>query len=141
MADPTHVKQYLAHWFQLGKRVIVDNGRKTLFPSPIFSGDRYSIEFEDCWREVLDPANGDCYLEGTEQTIQDLLSSSWDVHPCARCELPVPMKVAGFLAMVCPCHDLENWPNSDLPSPQLPANNRQHLDRIRQRLQEKIGDK
>jgi hypothetical protein len=139
MAESTDVKRYLAHWFQLGKKIFLHNGREALLPARLFTGDRYSIEFENCWQKVTDPASGDCYLEGTEQTIQDLLSPRWEVYPCARCELPVPVTVAGQVNLTCPCIDLPNWPNSDLPSPHLPANNGQHLERIRRRLQEPDG--
>jgi hypothetical protein len=136
MADSTAVKQYLAHWFQLGKKIILHNGEKAIWPARIFTGDRYSVEFEDCWSQVVDPTNGVCYLEGTEQTIQELLSPAWEFHPCARCELPVPIKIAGLIEPNCTCHDLENWPNSDLPAPKIPANSQQYLDRLRHRLRE-----
>jgi hypothetical protein len=135
MADLQDVKQYLAHWFQLGKKVLLHNGQEALIPERIFAGDHYSPEFEDCWQKVLDPASGICYLEGTEQTLEDLLSPRWDFHPCARCELPVPIQPSGHSSLACPCHDLDNWPNLTLPSPHLPADNQQHLDRIRQSLQ------
>lgn len=136
MADSTAVKQYLAHWFQLGKKIVIRNGNEEIGPARIFSGDRYSSEFEECWRRAIDPASGTCYLEGTEQTIQELLSPSWELHSCARCAMPVPIKVAGPIEPICSCHDLDNWPNSDLPAPKLPANSQQQLDRVRQRLRD-----
>ena len=105
-----------------------------LFPLPIFNADRYSSEFEDCWQKMLDPQSGDCYLEGTQQTIQDLLSPQWEFHPCARCTIPVPIEVLGQSGLSCPCHDLSNWPNLELPLPHLPVNSQENLDRIRQRL-------
>jgi len=69
MSDTSAVKKYLAHWFQLGKKVICPKNQAMLFPLPIFNADRYSSEFEDCWQKMLDPQSGDCYLEGTQQTI------------------------------------------------------------------------
>ena len=134
MADTTEVRQYLAHWFQLGKKVILPKIGEALHPSPVFAGDRYSAEFEQCWQKILDPASGDCYLEGMEQTIESLLSWRWDFQSCARCDLPVPIGHLEKPTLLCPCHDLSNWPNSELPAPHLPADNQQHLDRIRQRL-------
>lgn len=134
MSDTSAVKKYLAHWFQLGKKVICPKNQAMLFPLPIFNADRYSSEFEDCWQKMLDPESGDCYLEGTQQTIQDLLSPQWEFHPCARCTIPVPIEVMGQSGLSCPCHDLSNWPNLELPLPHLPVNSRENLDRIRQRL-------
>lgn len=134
MADITEVKQYLAHWFQLGKKVICPKNQTMLFPLQIFTGDRYSPEFEDCWQKILDPKSGDCYLEGTQQTLQELLSSQWEFQSCARCSIPVPIEVVGQSGLSCPCHDLSNWPNLELPLPHLPANSQENLDRIRQRL-------
>ncbi len=55
-------------------------------------------------------------------------------HPCARCTIPVPIEVVGQSSLSCPCHDLSNWPNLELPLPHLPVNSRENLDRIRQRL-------
>jgi hypothetical protein len=134
MAETTEVRQYLAHWFQLGKKVICPKNQTMLLPQKIFNGDRYSPEFEDCWQKIIDSKSGDCYLEGTQQTIQELLSTQWDFHPCARCNIPVPIETVGQSGLLCPCHDLAHWPNLDLPLPQLPVNSQQNLDRIRQSL-------
>ncbi len=134
MAQEEQVKKYLAYWFQLGKPVIVDNGKESLLPKPIFVGSQYSAQFEDCWLKISDPLSGDCYLEGTEQTIQELLSSLWDINPCARCTMPVPQKIGGAPFLNCTCQDLENWPNSELPPPHFPSDNQAQLNRIRQRL-------
>jgi hypothetical protein len=134
MAMEAEVKQYLAYWFQLGKRVILQNGRKSLLPQPIYNGQNYSSEFESCWKQINDPQNGDCYLENTEQTIQELLSSAWEFLPCARCEMPIPLSVASQPSLVCPCNDLTTWPNTQLPKPRSPIDSQERLQQIRHRL-------
>ncbi len=63
MANEQDVKRYLAYWFQLGRQMIVGNGRAYLLPQPVLKGDRYSEEFEECWQEIRSQA-GDCHLEG-----------------------------------------------------------------------------
>jgi hypothetical protein len=137
MASTQKVKKYLAYWFQLGKKVILNKNNQTLLPSKIFQGSDYSPEFEDCWREIITNNKGDAYLEGTPQTIQDLLSSKWDIIPCARCEMPVPMIDLGFVSPNCPCADLENWPNQELPQPRAPVKNDNYLRKLSERLENK----
>jgi len=134
MATPNEVRQYLAHWFQLGKHLCLHNGRETLLPDPVIQGDRYSDAFEDCWRRVTAPEAGDCYLEGTEQTIQQLLAAEWELLPCARCTLPVPVYSRGVTSAPCPCNDLRGWPNLDLPLPHAPISTRDRLQAICRRL-------
>lgn len=134
MASSEQVKQYLAYWFQLGKKVWLRNGQESLLPEPVIQGQQYSAAFEQCWQRLLDPNNGDCYLEGTEYTIQDLLSSEWEMIPCARCQLPVALKIGGMECDTCPCSDLSNWPNLDIPLPRIPINNSEYLRFIRHKL-------
>ncbi|MBF2080417.1 MAG: hypothetical protein IGR76_18340 [Synechococcales cyanobacterium T60_A2020_003] len=136
MASPEHVRQYLAYWFQLGKRVLLKNGEESLLPEPVFQGNRYSDSFERCWNYILRSESGDCYLEGTRQTIAELLSPSWDVVSCARCDMPVPMIVLGNAAdsVSCPCSDLPSWPDTELPAPRSAVDSTDKLDRIRRRL-------
>ncbi|MGB3238703.1 MAG: hypothetical protein WBB29_10425 [Geitlerinemataceae cyanobacterium] len=134
MATSSQVKQYLAYWFQLGKRAIVRNGQKSVLPDPVIRGDRYSREFEDCWTLMLSPESGDCYLEGTSQTIQQLLSPEWDLADCPRCEMPVPLREMGAQDTGCPCSDLPTWPNLELPTPRSPVNTQQHLNNMRSRI-------
>ncbi|WP_416674668.1 hypothetical protein [Egbenema bharatensis] len=134
MASPDQVKQYLAYWFQLGKRLIVRNGEKAILPQPVIQGDRYSAEFEDCWQYITKNSSKDCYLEGTVQTIDELLSSRWDISPCARCDMPVPMMNLGLQPPECPCADLPLWPNTELPKPRSPVSNQTQLNSIRDRL-------
>ena len=134
MANEKAVRQYLAYWFQAGKRIVFEAKGESYCPSVIIQGDRYSPEFEDCWNYLLDDKSGDCYLEGTSQSIQDLLSSKWDIAPCARCDMPVPILVMGVMPMGCPCFDLPSWPNSDVPQPRSPVNTPEQLRQIRERL-------
>ncbi|MFM6190476.1 MAG: hypothetical protein ACKPEN_16815 [Planktothrix sp.] len=136
MASQHQVKQYLAYWFQLGKKVLIRNGAESRLPQPVIQGDRYSREFEDCWKEILSPESGECYLEGTEQTIAQLLSSEWEIESCARCSLSVPVKVSGLPATCCPCFDLPTWPNLEAPLPRLPVSTRLYLLNICNRLLE-----
>ena len=131
MASLPEVKRYLAYWFQLGKKVIINNGTEELLPQPVVRGDRYSSEFERCWQIVTNPKNRDCYLEGTSQTIQELLSPQWAITPCARCDMPVPMIELGAQEPCCTCSDLENWPNNELPPPREPVDNQGRLNQIR----------
>ncbi|MFB8791196.1 MAG: hypothetical protein U7123_20675 [Potamolinea sp.] len=88
MASQEEVKRYLAYWLQLGKKVVIGNGNLTLQPQSVIAGDRYSQEFEDIWQQILSPESGDCYLEGTIQTIAELLTPRWDLKSCVRCEMP-----------------------------------------------------
>lgn len=100
----------------------------------IIQGDRYSPEFETCWAYVCASDAGKCYLEGMEQTIQDLLSSEWEVVGCARCDMPVPMMLMGTNHSACPCSDLGLWPNFDVPQPRSPIDGQTHLLAIQSRL-------
>ncbi len=77
---------------------------------------------------------GDCYLEGTSQTIQELLSPQWEISSCARCEMPVPMIQLGMQPNTCTCSDLDNWPNNELPPPREPVSSREKLRTISKSL-------
>lgn len=134
MAAQSQVKKYLAYWLQLGKGVCLQDGRIIQRPQNILQGDGYSQEFEACWQQVRSPASGECYLEGTEQTIEQLLTDQWDIIGCGRCAMPMPVPVAGIASPACPCHDLPSWPNLELPQPRSPVNTTDHLQGIRQRL-------
>ncbi len=136
MASQQQVKQYLAHWFLVGKTVYINNGQAVRKPESILQRDQFSAEFEHCWQEILSPESGHCYLQGTDQTVEELLTSDWEVEPCARCQMPIPMKHSGVKIGACPCVDLENWPNDELPRPHLPVNNQQSLSRISKHLQQ-----
>ena len=135
MASRTEVKNYLAHWFQLGKQVTSDNGQVTLQAEKVVQGDHFSPEFEACWTEILKTEGKSFYLKGTDQTIAELLSPKWEVVSCARCNMPVPMPQMTFTPFPCPCEDLSNWPNEEIPRPRLPVDSNQHLSRLNERLQ------
>ncbi len=137
MASATQVKTYLAHWFQLGKKLIWLNGEAELLPQPVIRGERFSAQFEDCWQKVMSVDGKNCYLEGSSETIEDLLSPNWDINNCARCNMPVPIIEIGTQSLDCVCSDLQNWPNTELPAPRSPVNNSVQLNSIRSRLDAK----
>jgi hypothetical protein len=134
MASTDQVKEYLAFWFQLGKGLVVKNSSQIQLPEPVIQGDRYSPQFEACWQRVIQSEGKNCYLEGTTQTVEQLLSSEWDVTDCARCDMPVPTLSLGMRSPGCPCEDMPLWPNTELPMPRIPVNSQVQLDQIRDRL-------
>ena len=140
MASKKEVRKYLAHWFQLGKKLIWRNGEAELLPAKIIQGDRYSSEFESCWDKIMSVGGRDCYLVGSPATIQEMLSGAWTIDRCARCAMPVPIVATGTQPLECDCSDLNNWPNSELPAPHSPINSQTQLDRIRDRLKTKLSD-
>lgn len=133
MASAQEVRQYLAYWFQLGKKIVISNSQD-LLPRSVIQGDHYSPEFEDCWRQILANNLSNCYLEGTEETIAALLSPVWDITGCARCNMPVPIRNVGMPPLACPCNDLSNWPNTEVPAPRSPVQTQVQLADIRERL-------
>ena len=133
MADATEVKNYLGHWFQLGRGIVFPHSNRLILPSPIFAGQSFSQAFEDCWQIILD-SKEDCYLEGTEQTLKSLLGGDWEIICCARCSLPVPVSPAAIPSCLCPCTDLKSWPNLELPLPRLPANQAYVLRQVQGKL-------
>ena len=133
MASAQEVKEYFAYWLQLGKKVWVGNGQKALQPQSIIKGDRYSQEFEEFWQYLLSAESGDCYLEGTEESLAQLLCEEWETVSCARCEMPVPVLSLGIQSAVCPCNDLSNWPNLELPAPRSPVDSQSRLQQISDR--------
>ncbi|WP_017293495.1 hypothetical protein [Geminocystis herdmanii] len=134
MASSAEVKKYLAYWLQLGKKIIIPSRNLSLCPSNIIQFDRYSVEFEECWALISDENTGDCYLEGTIQTIQELLSPKWEISNCARCAMPVPMIQMGIQPEGCVCSDVEGWPNEELPKPREPINSKERLQNIKKSL-------
>jgi hypothetical protein len=134
MASEQDVKQYLAYWVQLGKGVVIPGERQPIVPASVICGSRYSAEFEALWARVRLPASGDCYLQGTQQTIAELLTSRWAIDPCARCAMLVPMPNFGLPSLECPCTDVPNWPNTELPLPRSPVSSYERLGTIRDRL-------
>lgn len=134
MASSTEVKTYLAHWFQLGKKLIWRNGEAEFLPEKIIQGDRFTTEFETCWSKIMSVNGQDCYLVGGEATIQELLTPAWTIDQCARCAMPVPMIEMGTQSLECACNDLDNWPNTELPAPRPPISSQGALGSISERL-------
>lgn len=138
MATKQEVKKYLAYWFQLGKKIVTGNGQASFVPQPVLKGDGYSDEFEACWQQILLPESGECYLEGTHETIAELLTPAWELAPCSRCSMPVAMRNVGMPALLCPCNDLITWPNTEIPAPRSPVSTEEQLMVIRDRVLSKI---
>jgi hypothetical protein len=134
MASQAQVRDYLAHWFQLGKPIVLAESRGECLPSPIFQGGTYSPSFEDCWHRIMVTSGQDCYLKGTTQSIADMLSPAWDMTPCARCEMPIAMPTAGIMTHLCPCNDLATWPSTEVPMPRTAVDDHHHLAELRHRL-------
>ena len=140
MASEHQVREYIAYWFQLGKKVLIRNGSEALLPTLVIAGDRYSHEFEECWQKMISLNTGDCYLQGTDETIAQLLTPAWEISPCARCAMPVPFRDAGMPPELCPCNDLANWPNTEMPQPRSPVSTTSQLSSIRDRLRRCGGE-
>lgn len=137
MASAIQVKAYLAHWFQLGKKLVWLNGKEELLPQSVIAGENFSKEFEACWQKIMSVEGKNCYLEGSNETICDLLDSTWNMDNCARCNMPVPTLELGIKSLDCVCSDLTNWPNLELPLPRTPINNLASLSNIKNRLDSK----
>ena len=140
MASENQVREYIAYWFQLGKKVLIRNGSEALLPQPVITGDRYSPEFEQCWQKIISPDSGDSYLQGTDETIAQLLTPAWEISACARCAMPVPLRDAGMPPELCPCNDLDNWPNTEMPQPRSPVSTKLQLSGICDRLRGNDGE-
>jgi hypothetical protein len=134
MASPQQVKEYLACWLQLGKSIRVGVQQEPRQIQHVLQGDQYSPEFEALWGYICSPEAGDCYLEGMAPTIAELLSDHWDIQECARCQMPTYLPSAGIASPLCPCHDLRNWPNNELPQPRAPIDSTGRLWSIHERL-------
>jgi hypothetical protein len=137
MATADQLKSYLACWFQLGKPIIGrvhGGGEQKLLPQSVVTGERYSSAFETCWQQIQTHA-GYYYLEGTDEPIADLLHPQWEIAPCSRCQMPTPLPASGLPPQHCPCHNMSNWPNTELPLPRVPVSNSMRLRSICHRLQ------
>lgn len=136
MASPQEVQTYLAYWFQLGKPIHLNNGQTTQRPEPVLEGNRFSRAFQDCWQAVIAVNGRDCYLDGANETIEELLSPHWEITNCALCSIPTTMSAVMPVAGLCSCGDMESWPNDELPAPHMPINNKKHFSRLKTRLNE-----
>ena len=136
MASQQEVQTYLAYWFQLGKSIHINNGQITRRPMPVLEGDRFSRDFQDCWQAIMAVGGRNCYLDGSSETIAQLLSPAWEITNCARCNIPTAMETVMPVAKPCACGDLDSWPNNELPPPHMPINNKEHFSRLKTRLNE-----
>ncbi|MBE9030429.1 hypothetical protein IQ266_11870 [filamentous cyanobacterium LEGE 11480] len=136
MALPTHVKTYLAYWFQLGRGLRMPPGNQLIKPQTVLADGDYSRDFEVIWQQLSDPkVAAQSYLDGTVQTIAQLLEPTWEIQDCARCSLPVPMKATGLPTLSCPCDELQNIPDlTELP-PRQPIDSKVVLQDLCQRLE------
>ena len=139
MASIEQVKRYLAYWFQAGKPLISPRHNQRILPQSILAGDHYSPEFESCFRTLLLPPYRDSYLEGTVQTLNELLSSRWELIDCSRCSMPIPIDELG-LVTGCSCADLPAWPNTEIPQPRCPNTVQEQLKFIHERLKRHLTE-
>jgi hypothetical protein len=127
MATNTEVKEYLAKWLQMGKSVSINDAEIKLHQ--VVKGEEYSPEFEQIWEQSQQQV---AYLEGNNQTIQDLLKPEWEIISCATCELPVPKLSLGYREVrSCVCDD---DPNLDTIAPRSPVISSIYLQGISDRL-------
>ncbi len=136
--DP--VKAYLAHWFQLGKKLLFKSGQPGICPGSVLVPGGYSSEFEALWQRIISGQAGDCYLDGTHETIAQLRQHHWEIIHCARCEMPIALPQNGLSPFNCPCAGLENWPNLDLPCPRCPADTQAQLSELQSRLKHQFEE-
>jgi hypothetical protein len=132
MASPAAVHEYLACWLQAGKSIVSDQG--TWRPERICQGESYSPEFLSYWRQMEQRGLHHYYLAGTDVHLGQLCSDDWEIIPCSRCTMPIPIKVAGMTTGPCPCHDLALWPNLELPLPHGVVDTQAYLAQIQARL-------
>lgn len=139
MASQEQVRDFLAHWFQLGKPIVLAEDRGEYLPNPIYHQGTYSQSFEDCWHNVMVTSGQGCYLKGTTQTVADMLSPAWVVTSCARCDMPLAIPELGMTKSPCPCDDLSSWPNYDVPVPRTAVDSDRHLSDIQRRIENASG--
>jgi hypothetical protein len=136
MSNYDAVKKYFAQWLQMGKKVFIQSQNKLVGVSCVVRGESYTNEFEQLWAEISDPRSGDVYLDGTNESIQELLSPKWEVVSCARCEMPIPIGMGPQAAQICPCNDLGCYPNLEAIAPREPVITAKHLSSIMSRLKQ-----
>ncbi|GAB4210963.1 MAG: hypothetical protein OHK0012_02530 [Synechococcales cyanobacterium] len=137
MASPAAVRQYLSCWWQLGKSVIDHSPQGTfpLVPALLLTPEGMSVHFESLCDQILEEPER-YHLSGTDETIADLLSERWELLPCARCQLPIPIKCIGPQQSPCPCSDSAIWPNPATLPPRLISSHglRQRITAIGDRI-------
>ncbi|MEE3717140.1 hypothetical protein V2H45_10320 [Tumidithrix elongata RA019] len=138
MATYNVVKDYLAQWMQVGKKVWLQSENRAVGIRKVIEGEKYAQEFESLWSEISTTKANEAYLEGTEETIQDLLSNKWELVECARCSLPVACLDMGAREIsACPCSTMRLWPNLETIPPRKPVKTTRYLNNICDRLLEK----
>ena len=133
MATSQDIKSFIAQWLQLGKSVEQLDGSFCFKPEKIHGYQGYSQEFEDWWQEFERQAHK-WALSGTKEPLDALYGDNWEITDCARCDMPIPILVAGLNDVDCPCSDLPHWPNLELPHPHTPDESKSRLGMIRDRL-------
>jgi hypothetical protein len=129
MATSQEIKGFIAQWLQLGKSIEHVDGVRCFKPSRILGYQGYSQEFEDWWQE-FEADTKQWALSGTHHPLSDLYSPLWEISSCARCDMPVPLQASKSNEGFCPCHDLPNWPNTELPQPRVPLDSDLKLRKI-----------
>lgn len=134
MAQATEIKEYLACWMQLGRRLILSDRAVSL--DQVIAGDHYTTRFEEIWQEGQSHPESTS-LEGSSLTLKELLAPSYELLSCPRCNLPLPSASLGpRSAQPCPCDNLNLWPNFDTVPPRQPVDTTAKLRSICHRLAE-----
>jgi hypothetical protein len=136
MASSKLVKQYLAQWLQLGQSLEVPSEGRQIQQRSTVTGGNFSSAFEKLWQEITQPSLiNQVHLYHTHETVGQLLSSEWDILPCARCNCLVAcLGLGARQPNPCPCNALHNFPNLDSLPPRLPVATTDHLVQIRDRV-------
>ncbi|CAN1210724.1 hypothetical protein TUMEXPCC7403_11040 [Tumidithrix helvetica PCC 7403] len=135
MATCDVVKDYLAQWMQVGKKVLIQSENKSVGICKVIEGERYTQEFEALWTEISTIKAKEAYLEGTNETIQELLSDKWELVECPRCNLPSACIDMGMReTKACPCDTMKLWPNLETIAPRKPVKTAKYLNNICDRL-------
>lgn len=134
MANKTEVKQYLACWMQLGRKLLLADRVVSL--DQVIAGDHYTTRFEEIWQEGQScPASAT--LEGSNINLEQLFNTHYELLSCPRCNLPLPSISLGPRSVQpCPCDNLHLWPNLDTVPPRQPVSTPKELRSIYQRLAE-----
>jgi hypothetical protein len=133
MASELELKNFVACWMQLGKGIQRTSGQ-SIHLDQVIQGEDYSEAFKAFWNQWTEDGLQNVYLEGTSVSLSALNTALWEIVPCARCTMPVALPIGDVASCICPCHDLADWPNNELPTPRPPVSNKTHLDRIFKRL-------
>jgi hypothetical protein len=136
MASTAELRDYFAYWLQLDKGLVLDGVQVepiAVIQQDTLRGDRLSSAFEDLWARALRSPQK-TYLDGTSVSLAELLTGEWEMVLCARCPMPIPLKVGGGTEGACPCHEMTDWPNSETIVPHLPVSTPDRLSKLCDRL-------